>query len=202
MAGKSLVRHAFDRLGDAADEVVVVYAPGHRAAFAAALDAAGPVTLVGGGATRSDSVRAGMTALGAAADVVALHDAARAFTPRTVLDAASRAVRGGALAAAPTLRVADTVKRVDGDRIVGTVDRTHLHLVQTPQVFRRDVLVRVLEDAGERSTTDELALVEQAVAAGRLDGAVVAVPGSLAAHKVTVAGDLEIATLLAGLDTT
>lgn len=93
----------------------------------------------------------------------------------------------------PVLPVSDTLKRVSewddsGGVVAGTVDRSGVFAVQTPQAFRRDVLVGA--HAGEPEATDDAALVE---AAG---GTVVAVPGEAAAHKVTAPEDLAIVEAL------
>ncbi len=103
------------------------------------------------------------------------------------------AVRGGADAAVPALAVSDTLKRVpewsdSGGIVAGTVDRSGLFGVQTPQAFRREALVAA--HVGEPEATDDAALVE---AAG---GTVVAVPGEAAAHKVTTPADLVVVEAL------
>lgn len=105
------------------------------------------------------------------------------------------AVRGGVDAAVPALAVSDTLKRVpewgdSGGVVAGTVDRSGMFGVQTPQAFRREVLVAA--HAGAPEATDDAALVE---AAG---GAVMAVPGEAAAHKVTTAADLVVVEALLG----
>ena len=102
------------------------------------LVATGPARARGrtGGATRSDSVRAGLAAVPADAAVVVVHDAARPLATTALFAAVIDAVRAGADGAIPVLPIVDTVKRVDGDRIVETVPRDDLVLVQTPQAFR------------------------------------------------------------------
>ena len=104
-------------------------------------------------------------------------------------------VRGGADAAVPALAVSDTLKRVpewgdSGGVVAGTVDRSGLFGVQTPQAFRRDVLVAA--HVGEPEATDDAALVEAAGGTG------MAVPGEAAAHKVTTAADLVVVEALLG----
>ena len=99
-----------------------------------------------------------------------------------------------AVGAAPALPVADTLKRVDGQRVTGTVDRADLVAVQTPQVFPVDVLRAVV--GSSRSATDDLALVEQALEEGRLTGRVVWVPGSSQGRKVTYPEDLDLVVAL------
>ncbi len=146
-------------------------------------------TVVAGGGTRSASVRAGLGTVPEDVDVVVCHDAARPGASSGLFAAAIAAVRTGADAVVPALGVSDTLKRVSdwgdgGGLVVGTVDRSELFAVQTPQAFRLEVLVAV--HAGSPEATDDAALVE---AAG---GTVMAIPGEDAAHKVTTAADLVI----------
>jgi 2-C-methyl-D-erythritol 4-phosphate cytidylyltransferase len=108
------------------------------------------------------------------------------------------AVEDGALAAAPAVAVADTLKRIGAPfvedhpaEVVATVDRERLVGVQTPQVFPREVLERALQEGTD--ATDDLALVERLVAAGELAGQVVVVPGSPRGLKVTYPEDLLVA---------
>jgi 2-C-methyl-D-erythritol 4-phosphate cytidylyltransferase len=204
VAGRPLVAHAVGALRAAGiSHLVVVHSPGDEAAFRAALGAAGAtltdgVSLTPGGADRSASVRAGLAALPDEVRVVAVHDAARAFTSPAVIRATVDAVTGDVLAAAPALPVADTLKRTDGDEVVGTVDRAGLVAVQTPQVFPRQVLEGVT--AAGAAATDDLALVEAARAAGRLSGRIVLVPGSVRGAKITYPEDIVIAEALAATD--
>lgn len=174
---------------------VVVHPAGDADGFERALDGLTVRALVAGGETRNDSVRSGVALLETHAEVVVIHDAARPLTPADVVARAVGAVTGHVVAAAPALQVADTLKHVAGERVKATVDRNGLALVQTPQVFRRDVLDLVLRDA--RDVTDELALVERALADGRITGEVAVVPGSWAAHKLTTRDDLVLLDALA-----
>jgi 2-C-methyl-D-erythritol 4-phosphate cytidylyltransferase len=143
-----------------------------------------------GGATRSESVRAGLAAVPAWAEVVVVHDAARPLAGPELFEAVVAAVRAGADAAIPVVPVTDTVKRVRGDRVVATVDRSGLVAVQTPQAFRADVLRAAHAEAPE--ATDDAALVE---ARG---GIVVAVPGDRRNLKLTSPDDLAVAVLFGG----
>jgi 2-C-methyl-D-erythritol 4-phosphate cytidylyltransferase len=144
-----------------------------------------------GGATRSDSVRAGLALVPDDADVVVVHDAARPLASRALFASVTAAVRNGADAAIPALPVVDTVKRVSGDQVVATVPRDDLVVVQTPQAFRAAAL-RAAHAAGGVDT-DDAALIE---AGG---GTVVVVPGESRNLKLTVVADLELAQAL--LDT-
>jgi 2-C-methyl-D-erythritol 4-phosphate cytidylyltransferase len=198
VAGRPLVTHAVAALRAAGvHHLVVVHTPGEEAAFRAALDDPA-VALTPGGDDRSASVRAGLAVLPHEVAVVAVHDAARAFTPPAVIRAAVRAVTGDVLAAAPALPVADTIKRTADGEVTGTVDRSDLVAVQTPQVFPRRILASVASTAG--SATDDLALVERARDAGTLSGRIVLVPGSVRGAKVTYPEDVVIAEALAATD--
>jgi 2-C-methyl-D-erythritol 4-phosphate cytidylyltransferase/2-C-methyl-D-erythritol 2,4-cyclodiphosphate synthase len=119
-----------------------------------------------GGATRQVSVRAGLEALsGRAPDIVLVHDAARPFCSSALV---SRAIAAGAEsgAAVPALEVTDTIKRIDSDgRVAGTMDRTQLRAVQTPQAFAFQPLLDAHRRAhmeGRDDFTDDAALAEWA----------------------------------------
>lgn len=197
VAGRPLVAHAAERLLQAgATHLVVVGPPDHLAAILEAIpDSDVPVTVVGGGSTRADSVRAGLGELPADDAVVAIHDAARAFAPPTLIRRTVAAVVGDVLAAAPALPIRDTLKRVEGDRVLATVDRSDLVAVQTPQVFRIEVL-RAAHAAGA-DATDDLALVEDLLTSGAMSGRVVVVEGAAAATKITWPADLALVAALA-----
>ena len=113
-----------------------------------------------GGARRQDSVRAGLDALPPDCGWVLVHDGARPFvTSRMIEDGlAAAAATGAAIAVVPAF---DTVKRVAGDgRVVETLDRSELAMVQTPQVFRRGVLERAHAEVAD-DVTDDAAMVER-----------------------------------------
>ncbi len=142
--------------------------------------------VVGGGATRSASVRAGLAAVPASAEVVVVHDAARPCASSALFDSVVTAVGRGADGAVPALPVVDTVKRVDAaGGVVETLDRSTLVAVQTPQAFAADALRQAHATGVE--ATDDAGLVE---AAG---GTVVVVPGEVANVKVTEPHDLVVA---------
>jgi 2-C-methyl-D-erythritol 4-phosphate cytidylyltransferase len=177
LGGVSVVERAIGVSLEATDDVVVVLpaeSPWRPAA---------PVRSAVGGATRSASVRSGLVALPDDLDVVVVHDAARPLATRALFAAVVDAVRAGADGAIPVLPIVDTVKRVEGDVVVGTVPRDDLVVVQTPQAFRADMLRAA--HATDAHGTDDAALVE---AAG---GKVVTVAGDPRNVKLTVAYDLE-----------
>lgn len=138
--------------------------------------------VVTGGPTRSASVRAGLSAVPEAAEIVVVHDAARPLASPALFSAVVGAVRDGAAGAVPGVPVADTLKRVGSGRVVATVDRSELVAVQTPQAFRTDVLRRAHALGGE--ATDDAALLEA------LGEEVVVVPGEPRNLKLTDPADL------------
>lgn len=143
--------------------------------------------VVVGGATRQDSVACGLRAVPDDVDVVAIHDGARAFiTPEDITAVVTRAHEVGA--AVLGTAVTDTVKRVDGDVVVETLDRSVLRRVQTPQAFRADVIRRAHAEALHAGYvgTDDTALVE------RLGEAVEVVPGRADNVKITTPDDLDL----------
>ena len=145
---------------------------------------------IAGGATRSESVRAGLAAVPAEATIVCVHDAARPLATTELYRRAIDAVRAGADAAVPAMPVADTIKVVADGMIVSTPDRSTLVAVQTPQAFRAHALRSAHERGGD--ATDDAALVEA------LGGRVVVVDGEATNRKITVPEDLEWARELVG----
>lgn len=168
---------------------VVVVAPRERLAAARQIGArvAGPaaslLTVVAGGDSRQASVAAGLAALPADVEVVLVHDAARALTPSSLVDRVVRAVRETGGGVIPVLPVADTVKRIADDRVLDTVDRRDLVLVQTPQGFPRAAL-----DAAYRAVAEEH--TDDAAVFSAHGGTVTIVEGEPSAFKITTPWDL------------
>jgi 2-C-methyl-D-erythritol 4-phosphate cytidylyltransferase len=145
---------------------------------------------VTGGATRGESVRLALGEVPEDAAVVVVHDAARPLLPDEVLERVLGPLGEGWDGAVPALLLADTVKRVRGDEVVETLDRSELRAVQTPQAFVAPVL-RAAYAGAERGASDCASLVE---ARG---GRVKVVTGDPRLIKVTDASDLErVAALL------
>jgi 2-C-methyl-D-erythritol 4-phosphate cytidylyltransferase len=141
-------------------------------------------TIVAGGATRSDSVRAGLAAVPADTTHVLVHDAARPVPVYDVWKRVLQALEQGAAAVVPVVAVTDTLRERDG----GTVDRERFVAVQTPQGFRVEVLRLAHADGGEG--TDDASLAEAAGAK------VVVVDGDPTNIKITDASHLAMAELL------
>lgn len=148
------------------------------------------VRTVAGGPRRQDSVRNGLRATDPRSDVVLVHDAARPFvSPKLIREVADAAFRHGA--AVPGVPVVDTIKRIDArGRVVETPPRDRLRAVQTPQGFRREVLVEAYRRSGRADATDDVQLVE------RSGGRVVVVPGDSANWKLTTPDDFRRAVRL------
>ncbi|MFN3649052.1 MAG: 2-C-methyl-D-erythritol 4-phosphate cytidylyltransferase [Armatimonadota bacterium] len=154
-------------------------------------------TVCQGGAERYDSIQNALAHVPAGTELVAVHDGARPLATPRLIDACVAAAResGAALPATP---VADTVKRSDdGETTRETVDRRALYGVQTPQVFRYDLLVTAYRSARESdfTGTDDASYVEQ------LGHPVTLVPGERRNLKITVAEDLRMAEALLGGET-
>jgi 2-C-methyl-D-erythritol 4-phosphate cytidylyltransferase len=157
---------------EASDGVVVVVPPEDAVREGA----------VAGGATRSESVRAGLAAIPADAAIICVHDAARPLASADLYRRAIAAVLDGADAAIPAIAVADTIKVVADGVVVATPDRASLVAVQTPQAFRAAALRAAHARGGD--ATDDAALVEA------LGGVVVVVDGEVRNRKITVPDDL------------
>jgi len=195
LAGEPLLVHAVRRVAAAPSvgRIVVAAPPDDVDAVVALLRPVGHVVVVPGGVTRQTSVSAALDAVGEAFPIVLVHDAARALAPVDLIERVAAAVRDGHDAVVPVLPVVDTIKQVDADgRVAGTVDRSVLRSVQTPQGFRREVLV-----AAHAAATDEH--TDDAGMAEKIGVAVWTVAGDERALKVTRPLDLRIAELLLDL---
>jgi 2-C-methyl-D-erythritol 4-phosphate cytidylyltransferase len=178
-------------------QVVVVLAPAEAEsppAFLAEL-LGETLGIAAGGRERSDSVAAGLRALRAGCEIVLVHDGARPFVDRGVIDAVIGHARAGegAVAAVP---VSDTIKEAVGadPTLIGrTVPRTGLWRAQTPQGFPRRLLEQAYAQAGAGASgaTDDAALVEDCGGTVRL------VPDSPRNIKITTRDDLAVAEALA-----
>jgi 2-C-methyl-D-erythritol 4-phosphate cytidylyltransferase/2-C-methyl-D-erythritol 2,4-cyclodiphosphate synthase len=180
-------------------ELVIAVPEGFESAARAEVTAASvriPVKITCGGAERQDSVRIALGLTSAESDLVVVHDAARPMATATMfeacLEAAARA--GGAIAAIP---LADTLKRVVDVAITETIARAGLWHAQTPQAFRRDVLVA----AHRRAIDDRVVATDDADLVERVGTRVEVVEGSTANIKITTPSDLAIVeAIVAGMD--
>ena len=194
LLGRPLLHWSVEALARARSvaRIVVVARPDQvetlRAAGWPAVVSPDRLTVVAGGAHRSDSVRAGVAVT--SARVVLVHDGARPLVSPGLADAVALAAaqRG---AAVPVLRVIDSLKTVAGEVVGVSVTRDELVRTQTPQGARREILLSCFEASGGRAFTDEAALLESR-------GIPIAtVPGEAANLKVTETADLELVRAIA-----
>ncbi|SNY04535.1 2-C-methyl-D-erythritol 4-phosphate cytidylyltransferase [Paractinoplanes atraurantiacus] len=195
LAGEPLLVHAVRRVAAAPSvRLIVVAAPAAEVeAVQELLAPVAPVTVVAGGAERQESVALALAQVPPDIAIVLVHDAARALTPPDLIESVAAAVRDGHPAVIPALPVVDTIKEVaPGEIVLGTVDRSVLRSVQTPQGFRHDVLAAAHAAAADQ-LTDDAGLVEKAGLP------VICVPGSELAMKITRPLDLILAEALLNL---
>ncbi len=175
-------------------EVVIALPDGTQSTARSLIESARldiPVKLTPGGAERQDSVRIALELVSAESDVVIVHDAARPFATPGVFAACIRAAyaAGAAIAAIP---VTDTLKQVDENAIVATARRAGLYRAQTPQAFRRELLVRAHREA----VRDGIAATDDAELVERIGERIEIVAGSALNFKITTSDDLALAQAL------
>lgn len=148
--------------------------------------------ILAGGAARQDSVRNGLELVDDSDDVVVIHDGVRPFISETLIDLSIReAVKKGAVI--PVVPVTDTVKTIDENGIVrDTVDRKMLRFVQTPQTFKREIIIEAYRNAYRKGFygTDDASVVEH------MGVPVATIPGSRDNIKITTPEDIILCKLL------
>jgi len=177
-----LVDHVVATATTVCDRVVIVLPPGTGWGDPT-------VTVVDGGTTRLDSVRAGLSAV--PEDVIVIvSDAAHPLASATLYERVIAAVRRGAAAAVPVIPVTEALKRLEDGRVVATVSRTQTVMAQMPQAFWAPVLRAA--HAGRPEAAEDSELVE------RVGASVVTVPGDIANLHVTTPAELDLAIRLMG----
>jgi 2-C-methyl-D-erythritol 4-phosphate cytidylyltransferase len=188
--GRPLLAESLERLeaSEWVDSIVVAAPPDWEEPvilLAEELGCGKVVAVVPGGETRPESVRAGIAEVAEEAAVALVHDAARPVLSEDIVDRVMTALNEGWDGVVPALPVADPVKRVRGEEVLETVERSDLVVAQTPQAFVASLL-RTALGADVAGATDCAALVE--AAAGRVR----VVEGDRRLMKVTDAADLEL----------
>ena len=191
LAGRAVWLHSAERFLNRRDvvQVILVISPEDREdfnfKFASNIAILG-IEVIHGGAERADSVAAALARVKPTADLVCVHDAARPCLTDAWIDEIFHAAEksGAAIFAVP---VTNTLKRVVGGKIEATVPRDGLWEAQTPQVFRRQLLLDAYARREGLSATDDAQLVE------RLGHPVTVVPGSPMNMKITTRDDLRLA---------
>ncbi len=150
-----------------------------------------PIKIVAGGQERQDSVWIALAYTSKEAELIVIHDAARPLATATLFDSCIRQAdtTGAAIAAVP---LADTLKRVAAGNIQETIPRAGLWQAQTPQVFRRNLIIKAHENAlnGAITATDDADLVE------RIGEPVAVIESSPLNFKITTAEDLNLAEMI------
>ena len=194
LAGEPVLRRSVQAFVDAGCAAVVVVCPPERweTVGLASAEYPVPVLRVDGGAERQDSVAAGLAVLPAGTRWVAVHDGARPLiTPQGIAACLAAAEETGAATCAHP--VVDTLKRADaaGKSLPEKVSREHLWGMETPQIFRLELLLQAYQYVKENAlvVTDEVSAVEALGVPTQL------VQGG-ANLKITLPGDLELAELI------
>ena len=190
LRGRPLLAESLERLeaSDWIDAIVLVAPEGWEEPsilVAEELGCGKVTTTVTGGESRAESVRLGVAEADRDAAALVVHDAARPLLPEDVLERVLTALGAGWDGAVPGLPVSDTVKRVQGDQVVETLQRAELVAVQTPQAFVASVLRPALE--GDVSGASDCASLVEA-----RGGRVTVVPGDRRLLKVTTPADLAL----------
>jgi 2-C-methyl-D-erythritol 4-phosphate cytidylyltransferase len=197
LAGRPLLQWSLSAIALVDDffEIVIAVPGGMEArarSIVRAADVRLPVKITPGGAERQDSVRIALGLTSAETEVAVVHDAARPFATSAMFGAviAATSQYDGAIVAIP---LTDTLKRLAGGAIAETIQRTNLYRAQTPQAFRRGILLQAHAAACDSGFvgTDDSDLVE------RIGGRVTTVEGSATNLKITTIADLKIARALA-----
>jgi 2-C-methyl-D-erythritol 4-phosphate cytidylyltransferase/2-C-methyl-D-erythritol 2,4-cyclodiphosphate synthase len=190
LAGKTVLRRAAEVFlsHPRIDGVCVVINEDDKDLYHIAMEGLSLLPWVAGGAERQQSVRNGLEALIENNPThVLIHDAARPFISPSLIDTCLSAL-DQAEAVLPVLRIADTLKSVDGERVTGTVDRTNIASAQTPQCFAYPAILAAHRAFAEESLTDDITLAEMAGIP------VLTVEGESQNFKITTAEDIEKAS--------
>ena len=190
LGGRPLLAESLERLEESGwiDAIVIAAPPDWEEPsilVAEEIAATKVSSAVTGGASRSESVRLALEEVPAEAAVVLVHDAARPMLPEEVIERVLAPLSEGWDGVVPAVPLADTVKRVEGDRVVETLSREDLVAVQTPQAFLADTLRRAVS-GDVSSATDCASLVESQ------GGRIKVVEGDPRLLKVTDAEDLAL----------
>ena len=190
LGGRPLLAESLERLesSDWIERIVIAAPPGWEepSILVAEELAAGKVhSAVAGGDSRSESVRLALAEVPDDAAAVLVHDAARPLLPEGVIERVLAPLGEGWDGAVPGLPVSDTIKRVEGERVLETLPRAELIAVQTPQAFVASTLREAL--AGDLTDASDCASLVEA-----RGGRITVVPGDRRLLKVTDAEDLAL----------
>lgn len=192
LAGRTMLSYSLATIRQVGsiDEVVITIPEGFETAARAEVAAARlaiPVKITPGGVERQDSVRIALELTSAESELVIVHDAARPLATPEIFEACLTAAMrtGAAIAAIP---VSDTLKRVADTAITATIARANLWQAQTPQAFRRNVLIA----AHHRAISEKVVATDDADLVERTGARVEVVEASTSNIKITTPSDLAI----------
>ncbi|MCF0122626.1 MAG: 2-C-methyl-D-erythritol 4-phosphate cytidylyltransferase [Ruminiclostridium sp.] len=190
LGGEPLILHGLEpfQASDLVDEIVIVAREDLMAPIGDLCSRKGITKVrrvVNGGAARQDSVLAGIQAADERADIIAIHDGARPFVTREIIEETIKAARRCS-AAAPAIPVKDTIKRAKDGIVTETPDRAELFAVQTPQVFEANLI----RTAVGKAVQDGILLTDDCAAVERLGFPVKLTQGSEENIKITTPRDL------------
>ena len=192
LAGIPAIRRAIEAFEGQAHFLQAVIGAGQEAEYQAAVSGLYLLPPVTGGATRAESVRAGLEALiPHEPDYVLIHDAARPLVSHGLIARVIAALESGARAAVPMIAMADTLRRQDAEGWEA-IPREHLFRAQTPQGFSFDAILKAHREYANQSATDDMALAELAGIE------VVVVAGEESNIKITTEEDMAYAARLLG----
>jgi 2-C-methyl-D-erythritol 4-phosphate cytidylyltransferase/2-C-methyl-D-erythritol 2,4-cyclodiphosphate synthase len=181
LGNRTLIEHAVAAMSPIADQIIVTAPQSQLKQFQEILGDS--VTVVAGGNSRSESVRAGLAVVSGGAKYLLVHDAARPLASTALAKRVLTALQSGEVAVVPALEQIDTIKIVDAtNHVINTPVRSELRTVQTPQGFELAVLRKA--HANNEESTDDAALVEMS------GYKVLVIEGEEAALKITTPADL------------
>jgi 2-C-methyl-D-erythritol 4-phosphate cytidylyltransferase/2-C-methyl-D-erythritol 2,4-cyclodiphosphate synthase len=189
LGDKTLLEHAIARIAPVVQQIIVTAPAGYEDQIQTLVGDG--VVVVTGGATRSESVRIGLSAVDSAADFILVHDAARSLASTGLAQTIIASLQSGEVAVIPGLAEVDTVNVIGSDGyVLSTPDRAMLRTIQTPQGFQAAILREAHQQSGE--ATDDATLVS------KLGHKVKVITGEEAAMKITTPADLAIAMTFLG----
>lgn len=195
LAEKTLIEHALENISELAalEQVIIAVPAGHEAQTANLADIALAglevrFDIVIGGETRQQSIANALGVLDQNVSVVLVHDAARALAPASLFERVANQVRSSGLGAVPVMKISDTIKKVDGEKVQETVNRDLLRAAQTPQGFLAKELVSAYAEAKENYTDDAALAQAHGISINSVEG-------DDRAFKITTAEDLAAAEL-------
>ncbi|PHQ72181.1 MAG: bifunctional 2-C-methyl-D-erythritol 4-phosphate cytidylyltransferase/2-C-methyl-D-erythritol 2,4-cyclodiphosphate synthase [Sneathiella sp.] len=186
LAGKSVLRRAIEAFVDhpGIDGIAVVINENDVNLYEKTIGHHILLPWIAGGEDRQQSVRKGLEALvGQSPDVVLIHDAARPFVSHDLITRCLTSLAGSE-AVVPALKITDSLKEIDGDAVIGTVDRETIVAAQTPQCFAFSAILAAHRAFAGEQVTDDIALAELAGIAPKT------VDGDVTNFKITTSEDV------------